>query len=85
MAIINGVNYIIGQDRNEPNVVAHLYRGNMRDPGQPMCVRGWNRSGGNGYSIFREVATGGLCEICMRRAIEGRDSVPSRKRKTKWI
>ncbi len=82
---INGTEYIIGQDRNEPNTVAHLYKGTMKDPGNPMCVRGWNRSGGFSYSIFRNSWTSEICEICLRRAEENRDSIPPRKRKTKYI
>ncbi len=82
---INEVEYIIGQDRNEPDVVAHLYKGNMLDPGNPMCVRGWNRNSGEAYSIFRGVYTGGICGICLRRASQNKESVPPRKRKTKWL
>lgn len=78
--------YIVGQDRNDMNVVSHLYRGNYTNPGLPMCVRGWNRSGGKGYSIFRGVTGNvGICKICVRRALADKNGVPSRKRKTKWI
>ncbi|MCK5017506.1 MAG: hypothetical protein KAS32_10605 [Candidatus Peribacteraceae bacterium] len=82
---INGKDYVVGQDRNDDTLVAHLYEGQFGDPGDPMCVRGWNRSDGKCYSIFRNVCTGGLCKICLRRASAGKPSVPSRKRKTKWI
>jgi len=82
---INGFKYIVGQDRNESAAVAHLYKGNFSDPGLPMCVRGWNRSGGDGYSIFRDSGDGDICKICKRRAEEGKPGVPSRKRKTKWL
>lgn len=82
---IAGTDYIIGQDRNDETLVAHLYQGDMKNPGNPMCVRGWNRSDGKGYSIFRNIATGGICMICLRRANEKRPSVPSRYHKTKWI
>lgn len=82
---IKGVEYVIGQDRNEPDVVAHLYAGTFHKPGDPMCVRGWNRSSGDSYSIFRGTATGGLCKVCLRRAIQGKEPVKSRYRETKWI
>jgi hypothetical protein len=82
---INGIEYVIGQDRNEDKVVAHLYRGTFSDPGEPMCARGWNRGNGSGYSIFRGVCTGGVCMICLRRASKKLNPIPSRKRKTKWI
>lgn len=82
---IKGVDYITGQDRNEPNWVAHLYRGTFSDPGKPMCARGWNRDGGFGYSIFRNNASGSLCLICLRRAQKGLQPVESKKRRTKWM
>jgi len=78
--------YIEGLDRNDQHLVAHLYKGTMSNPGLPMCGRGWNRSDGSGYSIFRgNVGKAGICKICIRRALAGKDGVPSRKRKTRWI
>ena len=78
--------YILGQDRNDMNLVTHIYKGDFNDPGLPMCVRGWNRSDGEGYSIFRgNVGDVGVCRVCVRRMLQGKDGVPSRKRKTKWI
>ena len=82
---IKGKQYICGQDRNDASVVAHLYEGTFSDPGLPMCVRGWNRSDGGRYSILRNIATGSVCKVCMRRSTEGKAGVPSKKRKTKWI
>jgi hypothetical protein len=83
---INGKKYVVGQDRNDDTIVSHLYRGTFAEPGQPMCLRGWNRSGGEGYSIFRDAVTNNkVCRICMRRAKEGKEPMPSRKRKTKWL
>ena len=82
---INGKEFIVGQDRNEDEAVAHLYDGTFTDPGNPMCVRGWNRSDGEGYSIFRNSGYKRICKVCLRRAAEGKASVPSRKRKTKWL
>jgi hypothetical protein len=78
--------YVIGLDRNDTHLVAHLYRGTFGDVGDPMCVRGWNRSDGAGYSIFRNnVDDAGVCRVCMRRAEQGKEPVPSRPRKTRWI
>jgi hypothetical protein len=79
-----GREFVIGQDRCEPKAVAHLYLGEFRDPGNPMCVRGWNRDGGFGYSIFRNSPSGAICLRCLSRAAAGRDSVSARERKTKW-
>ena len=77
--------YISGQDRNEADAVAHLYKGTHQDPCLPMCARGWNRGDGYSYSIFRGSIGSGICRVCMRRALAGKDGVPSRPRKTKWI
>lgn len=78
--------YISGQDRNDENVVAHLYKGDFNDVGLPMCVRGWNRSDGSEYSIFRNnVGNAGICKVCMKRTLAGKEGVESRTRKTKWI
>ena len=78
--------YIPGLDRNDEHLVAHLYKGTCADPGKPMCVRGWNRSHGDGYSILRNnVGPAGICKVCLRRAREGRPPVPSRTRETKWL
>lgn len=76
---------ILGQDRNEPDAVTHIYEGNYNDPGRPYCARGWNRDNGYGYSIFRGLSTGCICKICSRRYEEGRDPVEPRDRKTKWL
>ena len=78
--------YIVGLDRNDQHLVAHLYKGTNADLRLPMCVRGWNRSNGKGYSIFRgNIGRAGICYICLRRALAGKDGVSSRERKTKWI
>jgi hypothetical protein len=83
---IAGREYITGLDRNDQHLVAHIYTGTFGEPGDPMCVRGWNRSDGDGYSIFRNnVGKAGICGICMRRALEKREPIPSRPRKTRWI
>ena len=76
--------YILGQDRNDMNLVTHIYKGNFNDPGLPMCVRGWNRSSGEGYSIFRGTV-GDVCRICVKRTLDGKNGIPSRERETKWL
>lgn len=77
---------IEGQDRNDSNVVAHLYAGDFANPGLPYCVRGWNRSDGSRYSIFRGVVgDAGICAVCQRRYQAGLAPVEPRYRKTKWI
>lgn len=82
---IMGKEYVVGLDRNDQHLVAHLYRGTFGYPGRPMCVRGWNRSDGCSYSIFRNQYGPGICKICMRRAEKGLEPVESRHRKTRWI
>lgn len=79
--------YIEGMDRNDQDkVVSHIYKGTFYDPGLPMCLRGWNRSDGERYSIFRgNTSAKGTCRVCLRRALKGLDGVESRPRKTKWI
>ena len=84
--IIKRRHYVTGLDRNDQQLVAHLYRGTFANPKNPMCVRGWNRSDGEGYSIFRNtVGEDRICKTCMRRALERREPVASRPRKTRWI
>lgn len=75
---------IIGQDRNEDKLVAHIYDGDFNDPGKPLCARGWNR-GGTGYSIFRNYNSGEVCRVCLHRQAKGLKGVPSRAKKTKWL
>ncbi len=67
----------LGRDYPHPNL-AHLYKGTFADPGLPMCRRGWNRDGGQAYSIWRgNLGEGGVCRICLRRALEGKEGVES--------
>lgn len=83
---IEGRDYITGLDRNDQHLVSHLYTGTFNEVGAPMCARGWNRSDGEGFSIFRNnEGDAGICKVCLRRAEEKRDPVPSVKRKTRWI
>lgn len=53
----------------------------------PMCGFGWNRSGGESFSIFRGApGTEGDCKVCRRNVAEGRpplmDGFPHR---TRWL
>lgn len=77
--IINDVEYVTGVFRGDggENMVTHLYKGTMSNPGFPMCSRGWQRKyfddNGKledwGYSIFRNnMSNVGMCVICWRRA-----------------
>ena len=68
--------YIMGLDRSYPyRPLAHLYKGDMADPGLPMCRYGWNRE--DGYSIWRgNAGSKGVCRVCLRRAVAGCDGVP---------
>lgn len=84
MILLEG--YVLGQDRNDMNVVTHIYKGDFNDPGLPMCARGWNRANGKEYSIFRgNVGNVDVCRVCIRRMCAGKPGIKSRKRKTKWL
>ena len=73
--------YITGLGRDYPHPkLAHLYKGTFEDPGNPMCRRGWNRDGGESYSIWRgNAGQNGICKICLRRAQKGLDGVEPKK------
>lgn len=81
--------YIEGLDRNDQHLVAHLYAcppKKLYDPFAPMCARGWNRSDGESFSIFRgDVGAAGICQVCQRRADAKLPPVRIADRKTKWI
>lgn len=80
--------YIDGADRNDQHLVSHIYatKTGPMDPFAPMCVRGWNRSDGTGFSIFRgNVGGAGTCQVCYRRSLLKLPPVKSRYRKTRWI
>ena len=65
--------YVAGLVRDYPTArVAHLYKGDVADPGWPMCKAGWNRDEGASYSIWRgNEGTQGVCARCVRRAQKG--------------
>ena len=77
--------YVTGLDRNDQHLVAHLYRGTFANVGNPMCARGWNRTDGASYSIFRNIDHAQICKICVRRAAKKLDSIKSAQRKTRWV
>jgi hypothetical protein len=70
--------YITGLVRDYPHArIAHLYKGDFADPGNPMCKKGWNRDEGASYSIWRgNEGTQGVCAVCLKRAAKGLDPVP---------
>lgn len=83
--------FTVGMDRNDQDkVVAHLYEETGSGDEYrltPMCERGWNRSDGAGFSIFRGNASeAGICKVCVRRRREDRPAIAVAKgHKTKWI
>lgn len=55
--------------------VAHLYKGDYSDPGQPMCRNGYEKAGD--ISIWRgNIGPKGLCKVCLRRARAGLSPAP---------
>jgi len=91
---IKNENYITGVFRGDggENMVTHLYKGDMQNPGFPMCSRGWQRKwydkDGNiedyEYSIFRNNITNkGICKVCMRRAESGLQPIENPSNKIK--
>lgn len=93
---IEGVDYITGVFRgdNGENMVTHLYKGDMANPGFPMCSRGWQRKWYDKdgkvedweYSIFRNnVSNVGICVVCYKRALAKLNPIekPANKRQKK--
>jgi hypothetical protein len=69
--------YIIGLERTpgaQQRFVSHIYRGTFADPGDPMCPKGWNRDGGESYSIWRNNLGRDICKNCLR-AVEKETSL----------
>lgn len=73
--------YIAGLGRDYPHPkIAHLYEGTFENPGDPMCVRGWNRDEGQSYSIWRNnIGERGVCQVCLRRAQKGLKGVQPKR------
>lgn len=69
----------LGRSVPEPKR-SHLYEvepdDNM-DFGLPMCRYGWNRDGGESYSIWRGHAGDSICKLCIKRASLGLRGVES--------
>ena len=84
--IINNVEYTTGVDRGQVSLgkrpVAHLYRGNFMNPGEPMCKRGYNRPPDE-YSIFRNLLGYRICKVCMKRAESGKEPYVIKESKQK--
>ncbi len=73
----DGREYVIGLERESNAQVrfkSHLYDGTFGDPGNAMCLRGYNRQE-DGYSIWRGVVGKGICRSCTKRADQGLDGV----------
>jgi len=70
--------YIAGLDCSDGNNVnklkSHLYKGDHANPGLPMCKRGMNR-GKYGYFIWCGQLGLGICKVCMKRALAGKDGI----------
>lgn len=75
----------IGRNTGEEKQHSHLYEV-TKDGYLPMCMYGWNRSDGFGFSIFRGWAgKRGTCKTCQRRADQNLSGIEPIKHKTKWL
>lgn len=83
--------YIRGTGRNpgEERQKSHLYESvDGHSPIRPMCGYGWNRSNGEGFSIFRSPwrsSEVGVCKLCIKRVKAGLPGVEPWFHKTKWM
>ncbi len=77
--------FVVGQDRNEPTWVAHIYEKNREGNYLPLCRRGWNRNHGFSISIFRGHSPNGVCKVCQRNRDAGKPGLLPRSRETKWL
>ena len=80
--------YVEGTDRNTPNDSrSHLYARNELGDLTPMCDYGWNRSGGDSFSILRGHSSArGTCRTCRSRVTRGLPPVyVSRPHHTRWL
>ncbi len=66
----NKLGFVVGLGRDFPHPKkSHIYRGTFSNIGSPMCKKGWNRDGGEGYSIWRNnVGVDGICFDCIKNA-----------------
>lgn len=74
------------QDRNDERALTHTYA-ETADGLFPMCGYGWNRSNGDGLSIFRgKPGTVGECLLCARRLSARKPPVTTGfPHKTRWL
>ncbi len=84
------VSYIEGMGRNdgEERQVSHLYAILSDKSYLPMCRKGWNRSNGSSFSIFRgHTGAKGICKTCQKRKDAELPPVEAKKNshKTKWL
>lgn len=82
------VDYIIGADRNNPDLArAHYYAVTKVGGYWPMCEYGWNRSSGHRLSILRGNGSArGTCKVCERRVEEkAKPVIRARGHKTRWL
>ena len=82
--------YVTGMGRNpgEEKQCSHLYAEYDDGTYLPMCRKGWNRSDGGRFSIFRgNIGQKGVCKVCQRNADAGKQGVESKpgSHKTKWL
>jgi hypothetical protein len=78
----------IGRNPGEEAQHSHLYAILPDHDYMPMCRYGWNRSDGEGFSIFRgHSGARGLCRTCQKRAAANLPPVPGvpGSHKTKWL
>ena len=77
----------IGRNPGEELQHSHLYAELEDHSYLPMCIYGWNRSDGEGFSILRGWSGAkGLCTTCHKRREAGLPPVEDgRGHKTKWI
>jgi len=75
-----------GRNPGEEYLRSHTYK--ETDEGLvPMCGYGWNRAGGEAFSIFRgSPGTEGDCLICQKNVRAGKPPVANGwPHKTRWI
>lgn len=79
--------YRSGQCRNDTKALSHTYAECNNGELLSMCSYGWNRDGGNGFSIFRGApGTQGDCMLCSRNVASGKLPVKKGfKHKTRWL
>jgi len=78
--------YRAGQCRNDPKAISHTYA-ETKNGMFPMCGYGWNRSGGESFSVFRgSYGTHGKCKVCRKNLDAGKPPVTEPfPHKTRWL